>query len=74
MLFLQFSMTSSLLAKYFPQHCPLEEPRAVFLLNVRDQVSHPYKTGESLVAGLVNLLKICLYLPFSSFLSVSKIY
>jgi hypothetical protein len=48
LLVMQFSPTSRhfipLWSKHSLQHLVLKHPQSVFLLNVRDQVSHPYRT------------------------------
>jgi hypothetical protein len=59
LLIMQFSPASrhffSLRSKYSPKHLVLKHPQSVFSLKVRDQVSHPYKTGEIIVLYFFNI-------------------
>jgi putative component of membrane protein insertase Oxa1/YidC/SpoIIIJ protein YidD len=59
LLIMQFSPTSChfipLRSKY-SKHPVLKHPQSMFSLNVRDQVSHPYKTtGKTIVFIYLNL-------------------
>jgi hypothetical protein len=40
-------------SRYSPQHPILKHPQSVFFFNVRDQVSHPYKTTDRIRRFLV---------------------
>jgi hypothetical protein len=46
--------------KYSPQHPALKHPSLCSSLNVRDQVSHPYRTTGKIIVSYILILK-CLY-------------
>jgi hypothetical protein len=61
LLIMQFSRTSihfiSLRSKYSPQYPVLKQPQSLFSLNVRDEVSHPYRTTGKIFIFYIEILK-----------------
>jgi hypothetical protein len=59
LLIMQFSRIShhfiSLQTKYSPQHIVLKHPQSMFPLNVRDQVSHPYRTTGKIIVLYIQI-------------------
>ena len=49
--------------RYLPQHPILEHPQTVFLFNVKDQVSHPYKITDKI--SIVYSTQVFLGFPVS---------
>ena len=54
-LFSSLLLLPSSLAEYLLQHPVLEHPQHTFSLNVRNQLSHPYKTTGKISSLYLNL-------------------
>jgi len=54
--------------KYFPQHPILEQPQPMLIpLNMRDQVSHPYKTIKFIVLYISMFIFLAIKLEDKTF-------
>jgi hypothetical protein len=46
------------MSNYFPQHPLLKDPQFIFFPNVRDEVSHPYKTAGKIIVLSILIFKL----------------